>query len=465
MTGPPAYPRLTQSCRAIVDWATAQPGFNGTRDLLVALMRFDTGSDWERVWLHIGSPERVAAVPVTEPANALDRAYLIADAVRAHYGADAVTPAMLALGLVGAYGSGAAQAVHSGTRVTPDRFAELVGADVIGLRLSASLTGIAAYVNAPAPPVPAPTRRPAVDPAVMATRQNRANNRVGRWLLAVGVPLVLGGLFPFVQNTGSEDNGLLAMLAGACLLVVGLCLVRPRWRKVWKNERLPRGVRSGLWVAWAGWAVVVTGLVLTCVTLRLPAAATVGGGLALLMFGYGRAVLAMPAPDVRRGTAVDTALLAVVAACLPALLLGWLGWAMRGNGDYAARYGTPVVVVDRGRCDHTYPVVQDTVFWCRYAGWRRPGEDKIHRGTYYHAYHDSYVDRDGQPRNYLTDKVSTVPAYAVGDRAYGPVHVGDIDPIVVLARVAGWLGLAVPLALLCGIILFWRRSPRPARSR
>jgi hypothetical protein len=83
---------------------------------------------------------------------------------------------------------------------------------------------------------------------------------------------------------------------------------------------------------------------------------------------------------------------------------------MLGSGDYAARHGAQVSVVEVGRCSRVLPQAERAVHVCHRATWRA------------------------------------------------------IDPIVVLAPATAWLGMAVPIVVLCAVTLSWRRTRRPAES-
>lgn len=91
---------------------------------------------------------------------------------------------------------------------------------------------------------------------------------------------------------------------------------------------------------------------------------------------------------------------------------------------------------------------------CRRAAWTGDGPG-LRRGQFYH-------DRlDARPGTRGFDP-KAVPAYAIGNRAFGRRHVGAIDPIVVLAPATPWLGLAVPVVVLSTVTVYWRRTPRGA---
>src|SRR5215475_4893553 len=98
-----------------------------TRDVLLALMRTDMSSEWDRIWLHFASEEAVRSAPVIDPqpepterwgpaplsatcASALATAVRLAEA----YGMEFVSVGMVTVGLVSNPASAAASALTGG---------------------------------------------------------------------------------------------------------------------------------------------------------------------------------------------------------------------------------------------------------------------------------------------------------------------------------------------------------------
>jgi len=98
-----------------------------TRDVLLALMRTDMSSEWDRIWLHFASEEAVRSAPVIDPqpepterwgpaplsatcASALATAVRLAEA----YGMEFVSVGMVTVGLVSDPASAAASALTGG---------------------------------------------------------------------------------------------------------------------------------------------------------------------------------------------------------------------------------------------------------------------------------------------------------------------------------------------------------------
>ncbi|MFJ1459342.1 hypothetical protein [Nocardia sp. N2S4-5] len=118
-----------------------------TRDLLVALMRVDTSSRWNRISLHCGDFEIIAGKVVLDPVTHSSShwegirltdscAAALRTAVRLarRYNLPGVPAGMLALGLIADGSTAAAQALGDGLR--RDELLDLVQADVLGISLS-----------------------------------------------------------------------------------------------------------------------------------------------------------------------------------------------------------------------------------------------------------------------------------------------------------------------------------------
>ncbi|BAW07115.1 hypothetical protein NS07_v2contig00114-0004 [Nocardia seriolae] len=188
-----------------------------THDLLIALMRADSAGEWDRVWLHSGDIDAIAAEVVVDPRGYSDArwenaaltascgaALDICTKLAIRYNFPTVPVGLLTLALVADGTTAAAQAL--GNDLGRADLLRLLQSDVLGMPLAGLDTVLPRLVAESATAWPVPVARPPMMPGIPGTP------------MSPGKPLFRRG----------AAIGILISLALATVTIVGIAIVAVR---------------------------------------------------------------------------------------------------------------------------------------------------------------------------------------------------------------------------------------------